>query len=277
MAIYRAVRLTFWTDTKITDKFTPEDKYMYLYLFTNPHTNLAGCYEIGTKHISNETGYSVEKVEKELERLSRVHKVIKYSNETNELLIINWHKYNWTTSPKFRKVLCKELEAIKCSEFREYLIDVFNDSDTVSDISEYGINTTDTDTDAVTVSDSKKEPLADVAAIPLNDGTEWIPTEKLFEEYTRLYPNVDVRREFNTMRGWCISNPQKRKTKSGITRFVNSWLSREQDKGYSNYPSQSNQQPKKEEKYSDEFFDDVIRKRREARLNADRAKMDNME
>lgn len=75
------------------------------------------------------------------------------------------------------------------------------------------------------------EPEADVAAISLNDGTEWRPTQALFAEYVRLYPNVDVKQQFNEMRSWSLSNPQKRKTKRGVTRFVNSWLSREQDKG----------------------------------------------
>ena len=75
-------------------------------------------------------------------------------------------------------------------------------------------------------------PEADVAAVILNDGSEWRPSQPLYEEYVRLYPNVDVKYEFNKIRGWCISNPEKRKTLKGVTRFVNSWLSREQDKGY---------------------------------------------
>ena len=76
------------------------------------------------------------------------------------------------------------------------------------------------------------EPEADVAALILNDGLEWRPTEALFAEYVRLYPNVDVKQQFNVMRGWCLSNKAKRKTRRGITRFVNSWLAKEQDKGY---------------------------------------------
>ena len=49
MAIYRNVRLSFWTDNKVIDEFTPEDKYFYLYLLTNPQTNLCGCYETSYK------------------------------------------------------------------------------------------------------------------------------------------------------------------------------------------------------------------------------------
>ena len=33
------------------------------------------------------------------------------------------------------------------------------------------------------------------------------------------------------MRAWCNSNIERRKTRRGIKRFVNGWLSREQDKG----------------------------------------------
>ena len=32
MAIFRNVHITFWTDPKIVDDFTPEDKYFYIYL-----------------------------------------------------------------------------------------------------------------------------------------------------------------------------------------------------------------------------------------------------
>lgn len=73
------------------------------------------------------------------------------------------------------------------------------------------------------------EPEADVAAIILNDGSEWRPTEALFAEYVRLYPGVDVKQQFNEMRGWCLSNPSKLKTRRGVKRFVNGWLAREQD------------------------------------------------
>lgn len=75
------------------------------------------------------------------------------------------------------------------------------------------------------------EPEADVAALVLNDGSEWKPAEALFAEYVRLYPNVDVKQQFNEMRSWCLSNPAKRKTLRGIKRFVNGWLSKEQDRG----------------------------------------------
>ena len=98
-------------------------------------------------------------------------------------------------------------------------------------------------TSALSSGKQTSEPEADVAALILNDGSEWRPTEALFAEYVRLYPNVDVKQQFNEMRSWCLSNPKKRKTKRGITRFVNSWLGREQDRGYRRHPAGYQQPP----------------------------------
>ena len=64
----------------------------------------------------------------------------------------------------------------------------------------------------------------------LNDNTEWCPSKTEISEFSKLYPNVDVIAELRKMRGWCIGNPKKRKTRQGIKRFVTGWLGKEQDK-----------------------------------------------
>ena len=185
MAIYRKISTTFWTDSKIFDDFTAEDKYFFLYLFTNPHTNLCGCYEISYRQISYEANISVDKAKKLMNRLQNAFNVIRYDEKTKEVLILNWHKYNWTRSDKFRKPLLNEIEDIKNDNFRGYLFKAYNgELDTVSDFEdtvseiddtvsaeeiheEYPIDTTvtvtvtdtvsvtDTDTDTVTESDTE--------------------------------------------------------------------------------------------------------------------------
>ena len=67
--------------------------------------------------------------------------------------------------------------------------------------------------------------------IPLNDGTEYPVYRREADEYARLYPAVDVVQELRNIRGWCLANPARRKTKSGVRRFINTWLRRAQDKG----------------------------------------------
>lgn len=80
-------------------------------------------------------------------------------------------------------------------------------------------------------------PLADVEPITLNDGTEWRCPLADYEEYRRLYPAVDIDNAFREMRAWCNSNPTKRKASRGIKRFVNGWLSRQQDSGKGTHAS----------------------------------------
>jgi hypothetical protein len=147
MALYRTVCLSFWTDPKVADDFTPEDKYFYLYLFTNPHTNLCGCYEVSIRQMANETGYSQDTIERLIDRFSSVHKVLDYRKDTKEILLVNWHKYNWTKSEKFRKPLLAEIEKIKDVSFKEYLSKLFNGEEIG-----YGIDTTYIDTTCIDTS-----------------------------------------------------------------------------------------------------------------------------
>ena len=119
MAIYRNVSLSFWEDIKIVDDFTPEDRYFYLYLLTNPHTNLLGCYQVSFKQMINETGYNKDTIEKLINRMSQEHEVIEFDSKTNEIFIKNWYKYNWTKSEKLLKNVEKLSQYIKSNNFKE--------------------------------------------------------------------------------------------------------------------------------------------------------------
>lgn len=68
-------------------------------------------------------------------------------------------------------------------------------------------------------------------SLTLNDKSEYPIFDKNIAEWKELYPSVDILQELRKMKGWLNSNPTKRKTKTGILRFVNSWLAKEQDKG----------------------------------------------
>lgn len=74
-----------------------------------------------------------------------------------------------------------------------------------------------------------------VITLMLNNGTEYPVTQEYAEQMAALYPAVDIKKAWRDMKAWCINNPTKRKTKSGITRFINAWLSKEQDKGGVSY------------------------------------------
>ena len=84
---------------------------------------------------------------------------------------------------------------------------------------------------------------APIAALPLVDGSLYSITSEEYLKDCEAYPAVEVLSAYKQMARWLDSNPKNRKTRQGIRRFVNSWLSREQDrarpqqsaqKGYSN-------------------------------------------
>lgn len=70
-----------------------------------------------------------------------------------------------------------------------------------------------------------------IIELTLNDKSKYPVYKEDIERWVELYPAVDVIQELRKMEGWIEANPQKRKTKTGIKRFINSWLSKEQDKG----------------------------------------------
>lgn len=67
------------------------------------------------------------------------------------------------------------------------------------------------------------------AVLPLVDGSDFPIAQKTVDELSGLYPAVDVDQQLRNMRGWLLANPKNRKTKAGIMRFVNFWLSKEQN------------------------------------------------
>lgn len=80
-----------------------------------------------------------------------------------------------------------------------------------------------------------------VVSLILNDGSEYPVSQEYADKMAELYPAVDMTVQFRKMSAWCINNPKKRKTRQGITRFINSWLSGEQDKGRASPPNNSPQ------------------------------------
>lgn len=78
-----------------------------------------------------------------------------------------------------------------------------------------------------------------VISLLLNDKTEYPVYQEDINNWAELYPAVDVLQELRKMKGWLDANPERRKTKRGIKRFINSWLSKEQDRNSRAY-TQSN-------------------------------------
>jgi len=119
MAIYRKIHVQFWGDVFI-QTLTPEQKFFFLYLLTNERTKQCGIYEITTRQISFDTGYTVETVMRLIEFFTNSGKVL-FSRETNEIAIKNWDKYNSSDSPSVQNLVRKEITGIKNKKLIEWL------------------------------------------------------------------------------------------------------------------------------------------------------------
>lgn len=115
MAVYRNVQVNFWQDEFILD-LTPEERYFYIYLLTGTKTKQCGIYVLPKRVAELETGYSMETVEKLLNRFIEYGKIL-YDVETKELYIINWLHYNPILNTNVEKCVLRELKTVKNKEF----------------------------------------------------------------------------------------------------------------------------------------------------------------
>ncbi|OFD77368.1 XRE family transcriptional regulator [Bacillus mycoides] len=115
MAVYRNVQVNFWQDEFILD-LTPEERYFYIYLLTGTKTKQCGIYILPKRLAELETGYSMETVEKLLNRFVEYGKIL-YDAETKELFIINWLHYNPILNTNVEKCVLRELKTVKNKEF----------------------------------------------------------------------------------------------------------------------------------------------------------------
>ncbi|WP_229251301.1 DnaD domain-containing protein [Carnobacterium maltaromaticum] len=142
MAIYRQLHTTFWQDNFIGD-CTKDQKLFFLYLISNSNTTQCGAYEFNNRYAQFELGMSGNEVQSHLDFFVKNNK-IRYHQENNEVLLVNWLKYNSARSPKVAPVIDKELKDLKTVEFK---------SEVVKNCLEYGypIKTKINDSDIVPI------------------------------------------------------------------------------------------------------------------------------
>lgn len=70
-----------------------------------------------------------------------------------------------------------------------------------------------------------------IVQLLLNDNSFFDVTANIIASWANFYPGIpDIEQQFRDMAGWCMSADRQRKTKTGIKRFINRWLAKEQDK-----------------------------------------------
>lgn len=99
MSTQRIINTSFWDDPWIR-KLDQTGKILYLYLLTNPKTNLAGIYEITDDRIIFDTGLSEESIKSLLKSFQDAGKVYRHGDW---IVLKNWPKHQNLSSPKIQK------------------------------------------------------------------------------------------------------------------------------------------------------------------------------
>ena len=159
--------------------------------------------------------------------------------ESGIVVIKHWRIHNYIQKDRFKETVYKEeRKLLSVKDNGAYTLDTscIQDVYTLETQVRLGKDSIGKDsigkvnTSCSQLSDESVPHDADVEAVILNDQSEWKPSVELYEEYVRLYPNVDITKEFRSIRAWCIGNPTKLKTRKGVKRFVNSWMEKAQNR-----------------------------------------------
>tara|TARA_R100000664_G_scaffold16331_1_gene25077 strand:- start:1696 stop:2466 length:771 start_codon:yes stop_codon:yes gene_type:complete len=223
MAKYRQLHTTFWNDPLILD-LTPEQKYFYIYLLTNPNVKQCGIYEISVRQITYHTGYNKETIEKLLELFVNLNKIV-ISKKTNEIALVNFLKYNYSASPTIKKCIEKDLDDVKNKELIKYIYSI--DS---LDIEYVGNNKNKN-------KNNKKN----------NNKNELPKTEDEFREYVNKLEHKEHHKDFIDY--WCEGSPKMRFTYEktfDISRRLSRWANNQ-------YSTKKNKIP--------DYFDELLYKR----------------
>lgn len=77
----------------------------------------------------------------------------------------------------------------------------------------------------------KGEPVVMMPVVGNGGSLEVAVRSDYVDELQAAYPSIDVPQTLREMRAWCLSNPGRRKTPSGVPAFINRWLAKEQNRG----------------------------------------------
>lgn len=255
MREYGQIQCAFWIDPEL-QSLSDEAVLLAVYLMTGPHSNGLGCYRLPDGYIQADRGWTPGTIKKAFGELSE--KGFAYRCESTGFVIIpNFLKWNPITNANVATAREREFYLVpKTFEHYSLLIQsliehgkhwskgFLNHLETLCE--GFGKQEQEQEHDQEQEQDQEEEsaeqgsPPPDdpvVVLIPLNTGEEFPVTETKVRELAELYPSVDVPQALRNMRGWCIANPKRRKTKSGVMDFITSWLARDQNRGPTRAPT----------------------------------------
>lgn len=120
MAKQRYISTSFWDDAWIQE-LDPSEKLLYLYLMTNPLTNIAGVYKITVRRIVFDTGFNKDTVTRILGRFKKDKKAVLHGEY---MIIPSWPKHQqWDKRTKIRDGIEAVLKEIP-EEVKKHMVSI---------------------------------------------------------------------------------------------------------------------------------------------------------
>lgn len=162
-------------------------------------------------------------IEKALNKLSAVGLVRVYEAQGRPYLqLVTWEQHQNVRAKKS-----------KYPSFDETCIQMYSDESKSSRNPIQSESKTESISNTIICSELKQSELEEppIITLLLNTGDEYSVLQTDVDEWFELYPAVDVMQELRNMKGWLKENKKRRKTASGIRRFITGWLQRKQNEG----------------------------------------------
>lgn len=120
MATQRYISTSFWDDEWI-QTLDPSEKLLYLYLMTNPLTNIAGVYKITDRRIGFDTGFNLDTIRHIFGKFEKAGKAYR---KGEYVILPNWPKHQmWEKSKKIELGIAQILKELD-SDMISCLIEV---------------------------------------------------------------------------------------------------------------------------------------------------------
>ena len=100
---YKAIETSFWRDPKVK-KMSTDEKLLFLYFMTSPHSQLSGLYWIPLEYAQIETGLERAAFQKAVANLEKKWKVLVYDTVNSFVWVKNMFKYHPSCNSKSTKI-----------------------------------------------------------------------------------------------------------------------------------------------------------------------------
>jgi hypothetical protein len=200
MAEFRKVKCDIWRSDEWFQELPTDARLLWVYLFTNDSTSVAGIYKIPLRTVAFESGLSLERVK---ELLAEFAKADKAYYENGVLWVVNMRRHQAGETPGATVLTCieKDLALIPYGDLKKrYLIHYGYTTDTLPGDRDRDRDRDKTETETETPvagapvppAHPKRQPSTPKSKTPAEDTTH--PAVVLYRDIVHLTPNSQQRK-----------------------------------------------------------------------------------